>query len=79
MLEESMPNGARSEELKLSPDVSNTVSDPVGITTVEELKVMIHEALQREHPEWISPTGDSPWLDLYDARLASLLESLPAA
>lgn len=41
-----------------------------------ELRRQMHEALAAEHPEWIEPNGESPMLDLYDERLAELLDRL---
>lgn len=40
------------------------------------LQKRMHEALVAEHPEWIAPDGESPMLDLYDARFAELLNLL---
>jgi hypothetical protein len=39
-----------------------------------ELQGQIHEALRKEHPEWIQPNGESPMCDAYESRLAELLE-----
>jgi hypothetical protein len=33
----------------------------------------IHEALRKEHPEWVEPNGDCPMCEIYEARLAKLL------
>jgi hypothetical protein len=33
----------------------------------------IHEALRKEHPEWVEPNGDCPMCDIYEWRLAELL------
>jgi hypothetical protein len=33
----------------------------------------IHEALRKEHPEWVEPNGDCPMCEIYEARLARLL------
>ena len=33
----------------------------------------MHDALRAQHPEWISPAGDCPTCDSYEARLAHLL------
>jgi hypothetical protein len=42
--------------------------------TFAELQMEIHEALRAEHPEWIQLDGKSPICDLYEARLAELLD-----
>lgn len=44
------------------------------IRTYAELRRRMHDALAAEHPEWIEPNGESPMLDLYDGRLAELLD-----
>ena len=44
------------------------------IRTYAELRRRMHEALVAQHPEWIEPSGESPMLDLYDERLAELLD-----
>ena len=33
----------------------------------------IHEALRKEHPEWIEPNGECPMCEIYESRLAELL------
>ena len=38
-----------------------------------ELQQQIHEALRRQHPEWVQPNGESPLCDAYESRLAKLL------
>ena len=49
------------------------------------LQRQIHEALRKEHPEWVEPNGDCPMCEIYEARLAKLLalssdtEQRPAA
>ena len=43
------------------------------------LQKRMHEALAAEHPEWVEPDGESPMLDLYDARFAELLTMLHPA
>jgi len=44
------------------------------IHTYAELRQLIHDAVRREHPEWVGPDGASPICDSYDARLAELLQ-----
>jgi hypothetical protein len=38
-----------------------------------ELQQQIHEALRKEHPEWVEPNGDCPTCESYESRLAELL------
>ena len=38
-----------------------------------ELQHQIHEALRKEHPEWIQPNGECPMCEAYESRLAELL------
>jgi ubiquitin C-terminal hydrolase len=44
-----------------------------------QLQQQIHEALRREHPEWVDPDGRCPTCEVYESRLAKLLgvSSLP--
>ena len=48
-------------------------SDSVEVRSYAELQRQIHEALRKEHPEWIQPNGESPMCDAYESRLAELL------
>src|SRR5215471_433287 len=38
-----------------------------------QLQQQMHEALRRQHPEWVHPNGASPMCDAYESRLAELL------
>jgi hypothetical protein len=38
-----------------------------------QLQQQIHEALRKEHPEWVEPNGDCPMCKAYESRLAELL------
>ena len=38
-----------------------------------QLQQQMHEALRRQHPEWVQPNGKSPMCDAYESRLAELL------
>jgi hypothetical protein len=38
-----------------------------------QLQQQIHQALRKEHPEWIQPNGDCPTCEAYESRLAELL------
>jgi hypothetical protein len=58
----------------LLPMKRNT--SPVGPGEVQgyvQLQRQIHQALLKEHPEWIEPNGESPMCEIYDSRLAGLL------
>ena len=35
----------------------------------------IHDALRKEHPEWVEPNGESPCVIFYEARLTEQLET----
>jgi hypothetical protein len=38
-----------------------------------QLQQQMHEAIRRQHPEWVQPNGESPICDAYESRLAELL------
>jgi len=38
-----------------------------------ELQHQIHDALRKEHPEWVEPNGECPMCEGYESRLAELL------
>jgi hypothetical protein len=38
-----------------------------------QLQQQVHEALRREHPEWVDPDGSCPTCEVYESRLAKLL------
>ena len=46
---------------------------PEAVQPYVQLQQQIHEALRREHPEWIEPNGDCPICKAYESRLAELL------
>jgi hypothetical protein len=46
---------------------------PEAVQPYLQLQQQIHEALRREHPEWIEPNGDCPICNAYESRLADLL------
>ncbi len=55
-----------------------TNTSPVLPGEVQEyvhLQRQIHEALRREHPEWVELNGESPTCDFYEARLTEQLET----
>jgi hypothetical protein len=37
------------------------------------LQQQMHEALLKEHPEWVQPDGECPICEAYESRLAELL------
>ena len=55
-----------------------TNTSPVLPGEVQEyvhLQRQIHEALRKEHPEWVEPNGESPMCDSYEARLTEQLDT----
>ena len=46
---------------------------PGGVQGFVHLQRQIHEALIKEHPEWIEPNGECPMCEIYESRLAELL------
>jgi hypothetical protein len=58
--------------------VMKTNTSPVLPGEVQEyvhLQRQIHDALRKEHPEWVEPNGESPMCDFYEARLTKQLET----
>ena len=51
---------------------------PNEVERYVQLQRQIHEALLKEHPEWIEPNGDCPMCEIYESRLAELL-GLPSS
>jgi hypothetical protein len=49
-------------------------SNSVEVRSYAELQRQVHEALRKEHPEWIQPNGESPMCESYESRFAELLE-----
>ena len=55
-----------------------TSTSPVLPGEVQEyvhLQRQIHDALRKEHPEWVEPNGESPMCDSYEARLTEQLDT----
>jgi hypothetical protein len=53
-----------------------TNASPIVLNEVHayvQLQHQIHEALRKEHPEWIQPNGECPMCEAYESRLAELL------
>lgn len=43
------------------------------VMNLHELQQWMHDALQKEHPEWLGADGESPLLRDYESRFAWLL------
>jgi hypothetical protein len=48
---------------------------PGGVQEYVHLQREIHDALRKEHPEWVEPNGESLMCDFYEARLTEQLET----
>ena len=51
-------------------------ASPVRLGEVQgyvQLQRQIHDALLKEHPEWIEPNGECPMCEIYESRLVRLL------
>jgi hypothetical protein len=48
---------------------------PGEVQEYARLQRQIHDALRKEHPEWVEPNGESPMCDSYEARLAEQLDT----
>ncbi len=48
---------------------------PGEIHEYVHLQRQIHDALRKEHPEWVEPNGESPMCDFYEAHLTEQLET----
>jgi len=59
-------------ETSISPTKSSDLYSYV------QLQQQIHQALRKEHPEWVKPNGDCPTCDSYESRLVELLGLSPA-
>ena len=55
----------------MNTKASQTVPDDVQAYV--QLQQQMHEALLREHPEWVEPNGDCPRCEAYESRFAELL------
>jgi len=54
----------------------NTEASQTGPDDVQayvQLQQQMHEALLKEHPEWVEPNGACPMCEAYESRLAELL------
>ncbi len=59
----------------MNTNASQTVPDDVQAYV--QLQKQMHEALLREHPEWVEPNGDCPMCEAYESRLAELFGLSP--
>jgi hypothetical protein len=50
---------------------------PDDVQAYVQLQRQMHEALLREHPEWVEPNGNCPMCEAYESRLAELLGLSP--
>jgi hypothetical protein len=57
----------------LSMKTNTSPVNPGEVQGYVQLQRQIHEALLKEHPEWIQPNGESPMCEIYESRLAELL------
>jgi hypothetical protein len=57
--------------LPMKTDTSRRVTKDVK--PYVQLQRQMHEALLREHPEWVQPNGECPMCEAYESRLAELL------
>ena len=48
---------------------------PGEVQEYVHLQRQIHDALRKEHPEWVEPNGESPCVIFYEARLTEQLET----
>jgi hypothetical protein len=46
---------------------------PNKVPAYVQLQQQMHEALRKEHPEWVEPNGECPMCEAYESRLAELL------
>jgi hypothetical protein len=48
-----------------------------GVEPYVQLQRQMHDALLKEHPEWVQPNGECPTCEAYESRLAELLGLSP--
>ena len=46
---------------------------PNKVPAYVQLQQQMHEALRKEHPEWVESNGECPTCEAYESRLAELL------
>ena len=57
----------------VSMKINASTAVPKAVQPYVQLQRQIHEALRREHPEWVKPDGKCPICEAYELRLAELL------
>jgi hypothetical protein len=57
----------------LAVKTSTSATTPNEAQVYVQLQHEIHEALRKEHPEWIELNGECPTCEAYESRLAELL------
>jgi len=57
--------------VSMKPNASPAV--PETFQSYIQLQEQIHEALRKDHPEWVKPDGECPTCEAYESRLAELL------
>ena len=60
-----------AENMAVKTDTSRRVAKE--LEPYVQLQQQMHEALRRQHPEWVLPNDESPMCDAYESRLAELL------
>jgi hypothetical protein len=62
------------------PPLLNILPKPIAMShqihTYTELQQQIHDDLRIQHPDWVTPNGESPACDSYEARLTKMLDTL---
>jgi hypothetical protein len=61
----------RAEAVYVEPNAFPAV--PQRFQSYIQLQQQIHEALRKEHPEWVESNGECPTCEAYESRLAELL------
>jgi hypothetical protein len=54
--------------------VSTPASGYGEMPSYVQLQHQIHDALRKQHPEWIDENGDCPTCESYESRFAELLK-----
>jgi len=57
----------------MNASACHTIPTPEELQPYLQLQHQIHDALRREHPEWVQPDGHCPMCEAYESRLAELL------
>jgi hypothetical protein len=54
-------------------EMNRPASSSGEIRAYVQLQRQIHDALRKQHPEWIEQNGDCPTCESYESRFAELL------